>query len=303
MDLAPLLSRPHLSLITRHADYELSRIQDLILHTVLVDGRGELEEVLGRLLVREEEAIRHPKTLDLIGHSAPGQSLLILGDWVIDANRSSVTAFFRELADNNVLPRLGVSSIRLLGCHTADSGHGRETICALSDILGLEVFGTNHLIYSAHYDENGFRDDCKHALVCASDLRRELEPRSRTVGEPYQRVLDIDSLPASPLSRQDSRWPRRIADGIVAQSIVRLIRRSAGAHMPGLLASPNCEIALPSSKPNWYYLAQILLDGEFVRVYPDGARAPGVVFPVEDPFALRNLVENLPLAPEQAAPH
>src|SRR5262245_63720666 len=106
MDVRSLLSQSHLSVITRHADYELARIQDIIEHKVLVDGRADLEEVFGHLLaaVADEPT---PKTLDLIGHSTPGQSLLMLGDWVLDAAKPTVTAFFRELADQEVLTRLG----------------------------------------------------------------------------------------------------------------------------------------------------------------------------------------------------
>ncbi|MEJ7596727.1 MAG: hypothetical protein WKG01_02355 [Kofleriaceae bacterium] len=294
MDLTPLLAQPHLTVVTRHADDELTRIQDVIEHKVLVEGRGDLEAVLGQLLAGTTMTSK-PKTLDLVGHSAPGSSLLKLGDWVIDASRVAVTAFFRELNDNNVLPRLGIYAVRLLGCHTAETPQGRSTICALSNILGVEVFGTRHLIYSAHYDARGFRDDCNHALVCSSDLRHDIELAIEpATGIPYPRIFDIDALPASPLVTTDPAWPRRVAGSAAAKDILRLIRRSHGAQMPGLLAAPSCEIALPSVKPDWYHVAQVLLDGEFVRVYPDGDRCPGVVFPVDDPQALRSLVAALP---------
>lgn len=292
---SPLLSQPHLSVIARSADYELARIQDLIEHKVLIDGRGDFEEGLGRLLADEEIAVRHPKTLDLIGHSSPGQSLLMLGDWLIDARRGAITAFFRELADNNVLPRLGIHSLRLIGCHTAHTEPGRETICVLSDILGLEVHGTRHLIYSAHYDAEGFREDCTHALVCSSDLRRVSDERTpAATGEPYPRILDIDALPATPLAARAHLWPRRVASVETARNILRLVRRTHGATMPGLLAAPDCEVALPSTKPDWYHFAQVLLDGEFLRVYPDGQHGAGVVFPIDDPPELRALLGELP---------
>jgi hypothetical protein len=41
---------------------------------------------------------------------------------------------------------------------------------------------------------------------------------------------------------------------------------------------------------------QVVLDGEFVRVYPDGPDTPGLLYPVTDPFALKSLVEKLPAA-------
>jgi hypothetical protein len=66
--------------------------------------------------------------------------------------------------------------------------------------------------------------------------------------------------------------------------------------MPGLLTSPRCEVALPSQHTGCYHRVQVLLDGEFVRVYPDGANAPGIVYPVDDPYALKNLVDRMPVA-------
>lgn len=290
------LSKSHLSVITRHADFELVRIQNIIEHKVLVDGRWDLEEMLGRLTTTRADDDIAPKTLDLIGHSTPGQSLLMLGDWVLDAAAPTVTSFFRGLADNDVLPRLGVHTVRLLGCQTAGTDLGRATICALADILQLEVQGTTQLIYSAHYGVTGFRDDCLHTLVGSSDLRGQpRSPRTTITGERYRRVLDIETLPSSPIAKHEAPWPRRVAGNEAARSILRLIRRNDGAQMPGLLATPDCEVALPAMKPNWFHFAQVLLEGEFVRVYPDGNRQAGVLFPVEDPQALRSLVECLPI--------
>jgi len=89
-------------------------------------------------------------------------------------------------------------------------------------------------------------------------------------------------------------WPRRVANDRTARSILRMIRRNHGAQMPGLLAMPSCEIALPSNKSGLYHLAQIVLDGHFLRVYPDGSSSSGVLYPVAQPQALRSLVEQLP---------
>lgn len=295
MEIPALLAQPHLSVFTRHADSELARIQELVEPKVLVEGRGDLEELFGRLLAGELPPT--PKTLDLIGHSTPDKALLALGDWVIDTASATVTAFFREIADLEVLPRLGVRAVRLLGCQTADTKESRATICKLSEILGIEVLGTRQLLYSAHYDVRGFRDESEHLLASSHDLQREpgeaIAPLQAT---PHPRHLDIDALPTSPLSIHQPAWPRRLASAEAARSILQLVRRTAGAEMPGLLAQPSCEIALPSTKPDWYHLLQLLLDGDFVRVYPDGPGKPGVVYPVDDSPALRALVARLPLA-------
>lgn len=301
MDHATLLDQPRLSIITRRADYELARIQDLFAHKVLVDGRSDLEDALGGLLVAAEARNEQPaaKTLDLIGHSTPGTSLLVLGDWVIDASKPTVVSFFRGLAELDVMARLGVTAVRLIACETAETGEGRATITRLSDILGIEVYGTRSLIYAAHCDAGGLTDDCAHVLVAASELRSdgaEAGSAQRT-GEPYERVLDLDSLPADPLDgHAPPPWPRRLATIETAREILRLVRRSGGTRLPGLLATPLCEVALPATRPHAYHLAQVLLGGELLRVYPDGQDAPGVVYPVEDPPALRALVETLPAA-------
>lgn len=292
-----LLAQSKLSIVTRHADSELAQIHDVLERRVLVDGRADLEEALGKMLSESGPQVRVPKTLDLIGHSTPDAALLQLGDWVIDTNSATVTAFFRELAEYEVLSRLGVYAVRLLGCKTAESAHGRSTICTLSDILGVEVYGTTGLVFSAHYDKLGFRDEWKFLLIGSSDLRSS--GRENDLAAPSGidlRCLDVDALPAVPLEDPKPRWPRRVASDRAARSILRLVRRDEGAQMPGLLALPNCEIALPSMQDGLYHLAQIVLDGQFVRVYPDGSKRSGVLYPVAQPQALRSLVEQLPAA-------
>ena len=291
-----LLAQPHLSLITGGADSELSRIVDALDHKVLIDSRGDLEELFGSLLALE--APPTPKTLDLIGHSTPGKSLLVLGNWVLDAASQTVTAFFRGLAEQEVLPRLGVTAVRLLGCLTADTGHARWTMCTLADILGIEVYGTKDLIFSAHYTASGFSAERRYLLVSASELRRQAaDPHPLTRGTPYERVLDLDALPAMPIGAgEHHRWPLRIASYDDARTLLRLVRRRDGAAMPGLLTSPHCEVALPSSQAGSFHRMQVLLEGELVRVYPDGAKEPGIVYPVEDPYALKMLVDRMPVA-------
>jgi hypothetical protein len=291
MDSA-LLAQSRLSMVTRLADSELARIHDVLEHKVLVDGRGDVEAVLGRLLACDGP--RAPKTLDLIGHSTPSSCLLQLGEWVIDATSPTVTAFFRELADLEVLPRLGIHAVRLLGCKTAETAQARATICALSDILGVEVYGTSGLVFSAHYDALGFQNAWRFLLIGSSDLRllgNEGATQVRPEADP--RSLDVDSLPVASLGDSRRVWPIRIANEHAARGILRLVRRGEGAQMPGLLATPSCEIALPSTHAGLYHRLQILLDGQFVRAYFDESRH-GVLYPVSHPEALCSLIEQLP---------
>src|SRR5262249_9844575 len=114
-------------------------------------------------------------------------------------------------------------------------------------------------------------------------------------GEPYPRVLDIDALPAEPLDLvrrvADLRWPQRIANREQASALLRLVRRRDGATMPGLLATPQCEIALPAPEDGHYHTAQVLLDCTLLRVPPDWADRPAVVYPIEDPLGFKRIMD------------
>lgn len=283
------LDRPHLTITSRRPDHELARLHAVVEHKVLVDGRVELEEAFGDLLAARTTPPM-PKTLDLVGHATPA-SLLDLGGWVIDRCNPTVTAFFRELADHDVLPRLGIASVRLLGCGTASTQRARDTIIALSDIVGLPVLGTTSLVHAGHFRSDGFDPAWAFLLVGARELAF---PTPQVSAEPV-RALDIDSLPALPLIIQDAAWPRLFATSDEARKLLALVRRNDGAEMPGLLAMPQWEIAFPSVRSGLHHVLQVLLEGQFIRIYPEGS-AVGLLYPVKDPTAMLALVETLPRA-------
>lgn len=278
---------PHrISVITRSEDPELLRISESLDEVIPVGGRNDLEQYLCTLLNQPAIGTR---TLDLIGHSTGDTSLLQLGDWVVDGANRVVRAFFRELDEQEVFGRLGIVAIRLLGCGTASTKTGKATLRQLAQIANVEVYGSSSMIYSAHYDAGGFRDDCEHLLVPASEAGAQALP---TTVPSRRRVLDIDLLPARPLVVYSRIWPRYVATREAGQAMLRLVRRNDGAHMPGLLTSPTFEVALPA-RDRLFHQIQVLQNGEFVRVYFDDS-AEGVVFPVTDPVMLRSLAVQLP---------
>lgn len=280
------LDRPQLTITSRAFDLELARLHAVVEHKLLVDGRLELEEVFGALLAARS-APPMPKTLDLVGHATP-QSLLDLGGWVIDRCNPTVTAFFRELADHDVLPLLGVSSVRLLGCNTATTQCGRDTLVALTDIIGLPVLGTTSFVHAGHFRRDGFDPAWGFLLAGARDLAFPSPPEPAAPAP----TLDIDWLPAVPLVN-DVAWPRAYATVDEARRVLSLIRRSEGAEMPGLLATPLGEIAFPSTRSGLHHLVQVMLEGQFVRVYPAGDGA-GLLYPVKNPSAMVEVLEALP---------
>ena len=125
---------------------------------------GELRVVLeGRLAVAA-----CPFILDLSGHSTRDHHLLRLGDTPIDMLDRRVAHWFRSLASEQVLQRLEVVAVRLLGCETAVSPAGQRTLRLLSDTLRIPVFGATKPLMKSHYDELGFNPAFAHLLVEAT---------------------------------------------------------------------------------------------------------------------------------------
>lgn len=300
MDDRALLAQPHLTVVSGEPDFDLRQIAQIIAGSVIASGRADLEALFGRLLAAVERAAAvTPKTLDLIGHTRTSASLLALGDWVIDVADPATTAFCHGLVDRDVLPRLGVGALRLLGCHSAGTAHARATIEQLSDLLGIEVLGTNQLLSAGHYDTGGFRDCWSCLLVGTSELRHGSSERGAApAGDPHPRILDLDALPAIMLGELVAPCPRRVATAEAARQVLQLVRRREGACMPGLSTVPMYELALPTHTPDAYHVAHVVLEGEFLRFFPDGMSAAGIVFPVDDAVALRRVVAALPPGPE-----
>ena len=289
------LALPQLSVVSAEPDHELDRIAGRITASVRIGGRAELDALFERLVAATDGARTiAPKTLDLLGHATARTSLLRLGDWVVDADSPAVAAWARALRAGHVLPQLGIHAVRLLGCQTAGTEAARATLCTLSDLLGVEVHGSNHLLYEVHYDEHGFLDRWAFLLVSASALGRAARA-STPVPDAERRVrtLELEALPAAPLGPPPGAWPRRVATTRAARELLLVIRRDAGAPMPGLGAPPLCELALPAAVPGAYHLVDVLFDGAFVRCYPGGAAAPGVVYPVDDAPRLRRILDEL----------
>jgi hypothetical protein len=119
--------------------------------------------------VLDERARAHPEpapiTLDLIGHATRGHRLLRLGRTPIDMLDRTVAAFFDDLGGSGLLDRLGVVSVRLLGCDTGVTPSGRRTLRMLSRALRRPVYGTVFPLLKSHCDVDGFDPRFEHLLV------------------------------------------------------------------------------------------------------------------------------------------
>ena len=111
-----------------------------------------------------------PVTLDLIGHSTRGHRLLRLGNTPIDMLDPHVAGFFGTLARDQLLTRLHVTAIRLLGCETAVTDAGQRTLRMLSQTLRLPVFGTTKPLFKTHSNSVGFDPAFARILIEATAL-------------------------------------------------------------------------------------------------------------------------------------
>jgi len=136
---------------------------------------AELREVLERCL--DDPA--QPVTLDLIGHSTRGHRLLRLGRTPIDMLDPQVAGFFRTLAHDQLLTRLHVTAVRLLGCETAVTEAGQRTLRMLSHTLRLPVFGARKPLLKSHSNSAGFDPAFAHVLIEAAALPAPATVRGR----------------------------------------------------------------------------------------------------------------------------
>jgi len=188
-------------------------------------GRDELEQLCCELLARGVAA----STLDLVGLTTRDH-LLAFGDWVIDGRHRRTRAMFRGLAEAEVLQRLGVTTVRIVGCNTATSDRARTSSGELADILGMPVTGTTELLRIA----DGM------LVSCAPNGTRMLDLDAVAID--YEPHLPVASEPQT-------------------RAILAAIRRDAGTTLPGLLAVAHSTVALPSG-----HRIEVLLDDELVRI-------------------------------------
>jgi hypothetical protein len=270
-----------ISILTQCPDAELIQIQQLVVGAHLVETRSDIEALLGILLAMPRSV--EPRTLDLIGHSTASSALLQIGRWVIDAKHPTVKAFFRELADQEVLPRLNVNAVRLIGSKTAETVEGRRTLTMLAEILGVPVYGAVGPVFAANFDATGFVDN-ELLESPTPECADRVAPMPRATS--YPRSLDVDSLPHATITCE------HVVAAATASALLRTIRRDHGLVMPALLGTPSCTLALPSGQPNQFHIVEILLGYELVRVYPSGRDQPGVVYTVSEPQVLEALVRS-----------
>lgn len=298
------LRDPHLNVAAHPPDGEVARMVDIIANEEPVDRLESLVRVLEELVACPEPLrVERTRTLDLIAHSDQAR-LLHLGKSVVDVRQDSVRQLFEAMAADEVLQRLNVTEVRLLGCETAMSVEGQLAIRTLTEILGIPVLGTTKLLYAAYFDEQGLKSRYEPVLRDAATLPELTEERTRWPQDPLPppappfelesiQTFSIDELPMVDWPRVrrlvgPSRGPTGDAD---IKPLLDLIKPGDGRVMPHLLAQPRCELLVMSGGDRVRRI-EILLDFELVRIH--AADGPGIaVYRVRNARELEKWIESL----------
>jgi hypothetical protein len=148
------------SVLATDRDAYLGAVEQRLARSRRIGSLHELETWTATLAETRVE------TLDLIAHSATTDRLLVLGTDVIDARRPVVRDAFERMA--TPLGRHGIRAVRLLGCGTATSAAGRQTLRALANLLGpIQVYGTRDMVPPWAFDAEGLCEDDEDLLVAA----------------------------------------------------------------------------------------------------------------------------------------
>jgi hypothetical protein len=260
-----------------HVDTVLQRVLDKI------DDEQPVQKVLGATGV--EGVLRQalgprPDTLriDLIAHSR--QRRLHLGDWTVDDNAST-----NDLQQNLAQELQGVAlEIRLLGCNTGVTPEGRNAMKALAQRFGARVWGTMVPISATDFTGNEFTST---GILVNQDGAPHFPPSpiqgplgwftaiaKLSSGSSHAALLGALRAETEEELTEDwnrthpaLRWPIHACSGAALRALVQAHAEPAAARVEGLLALPELEVAAPVSGARFERLT-VLLDGEFVRVYP-----------------------------------
>lgn len=266
-------TEPPLNVSGTRANPELLEIQQIVMEggrlALVEDAAGLLDLLRRALACRPARAAR---TLDLIGHSVGDHHYLMLGSSILDLSRSlSVLAAtptpvyeaFKAIGDDKLLQKLGIKTVRLIGCRTAESERGRLTIDNLRTLLRVEVQAVCDLVSADEFRAEGY--------VGAIANLAEKCPRSRWPSATFTAPFGGDVLSTNKPSKAPLAYVVTDGSNLFSLAEVRatLIDPDAGWTINGLLARPDAHVFVDDQSQNTDYRSfEVLLDHELLRVYP-----------------------------------
>jgi len=169
-----------LNLVSGSVDRELGAIRRTI---ATFEAISALEDVIGVLRAYSERG-NDVEIVDAIGHSRR-HGFLVLGTWVLDDSPQTAATFSLLLRPS--LKRLGVHTIRLLGCSTATTERGCNAMRKIARVTGCEVLGTKRYVSEQDYGDVGLISE--HAIVDA-----EGRGRSAAIESSSSRAPRVDKI-------------------------------------------------------------------------------------------------------------
>jgi hypothetical protein len=295
MPAMPARRLPHINVSGVDARGPLIAVQDRLAGAGLVSSITGLYRFLADLQRVGGPATE--STLDLIGPST-GTGLLQLGSSVIDASVPTVLEIFEWIGREQLLRALGVRELRMIGCRTAIEPAAHETMRRLAALVGVPVSGTTTLIYRDHFRDRGLDWDLDATMLGSTALPPRKVPPLWPDCAPRARELAFDAIDAvAASSLPPVTWPRFVVPrGFDTRALAAAIRAGEGKILPGLLASPRCEILLPVGKvqnEECYRVVEVLFNWEGVRV-SGPEYSGGAVYPVVSPQRFVRLFIGLP---------
>lgn len=138
-----------ITVVSDPPDNELRAIAEKVAGAVRVASLDALVPALAAMSPSDQIT-----SLDLVGHTRRDK-LMRLGTTVIDPDDPIVSETFAGLVRGGVLDRLGIRSIRLLGCESACL-RGAEAVVGLAHRIGMRIQGSTVALMARHYDSTGF---------------------------------------------------------------------------------------------------------------------------------------------------
>lgn len=259
-------------------------------------GIALVDDAAGLLAILQRWVECHPpparRYLDLIGHAVTADNVLQLGRSILrfegtPAQRAAdpVHVAFSAIANQQLLPQLGIQTVRLIGCRTASTPVGTRALQELRTLLGVQVEGCFDLITLEEFSTTRFTGTTVAGYPNETHERVYLpmDPSIEPFGVTYSRNRASRAERAVIVGRED-------VEAVKAQ-VKAALEGGARSATPGLLARPSVQVYFPvtGAAADDFDSFEVLFDHEYVRVHR--ADATPLVYEVVDKDALRDAIQ------------
>jgi hypothetical protein len=276
------LATGRLNVCSGATDKQSADIRDKIDGEVVLSAFGELEHLLSEL---EDLGPFRGKavSLDLVFHSKEPDYVIVLSDGEIRTGDPALEHFVEHYA--SALADLNIRCLRLLGCRTACSKVGKDTIADLSKRLNVSAYGTIDVIGGSDFTDYGFKDANTYRLYPNSDGDQPLDLSQATKVTVRLQALNRERPKFAPVQTRVLPPDRMPALGDYLDNDWRSV--------PGLMVRPSAQLVVANDDRSCHRI-ELLLGNELLRVYPPGLPT-GAVCRIKDQTGFAQWLSDLQL--------